>query len=196
MAKVAISGGGLVPGILEKLPSQLVKHVYFVQLTKWRLSSHQAQGPCLYCAWFSGWCKTQTSVSLLRSWVNTAEHSHAGGAPSLSLSTPPLASAHATSFRNARLSAGVCRAGFPSWDEDVGNVIKEKKNSRIEIYPLVTQVELWFRFFPPNNFQKSLKKKKKPWGSPQRQQCSEWSCLGWRCWYPKRSSESTSRNRS
>ena len=91
------------------------------------------------------------------------------GAPSLSLSTPPLASAHATSFRNARLSAGVYRAGFPSWEEDVGNVIKEKKkNSRIEIYPLVTQVELWFRFFPPNNFQKSLKKKKKnPGGVPK-----------------------------
>lgn len=150
MAKVAISGGELVPGILEKPPSQLVKHVYLVRLTKWRLSSHQAQGPCLYCAWFSGWCKTQTSVSLLRSWGKHSWAQSCRGAPSLSLSTPPLASAHATSFRNARLSAGVCRAGFPSWEEDVGNVKKRKtKNSRVEIYPLVTQVELLFRFFPP-----------------------------------------------
>ena len=129
--------------------------------------------------------------------VNTAEHSYAG-------ELHHWASAPCHLLESMQHHSGI--QGYQLVSAELaslhGKRMLEMLKSRTEIYSLNTQVELWFRFFfSPKWFAKKLKKKKKkkptkPWGSPQTQQYSEWSCLGWRCWYPKRSSESTSRNRS
>lgn len=133
MAKVMVaqSEQDVFP-VTENLSSQWAQCIYLVRFPgSFSLSCHKdsAQVPSLYCAWFSGWCKTQTSVSpgsLLRSWgKHSWEQSHWRSTPQR-LSTLPLAIRGATSFRNARLSAGVCIAGSPSWEEYAGNVKKKK----------------------------------------------------------------------
>ena len=131
--------------------------------------------------------------------VNTAEHSHAG-------ELHHWASAPRHLLEPMQHLSGI--QGYQLVSAELaslhGKRMLEMLKSRTEIYSLITQVELWFNFFFPQMIRTKAKKKTKnkkqkntkPWGSPQRQQHSEWSCLGWRCWSPKRSSESTCRNRS
>lgn len=117
----------------HRKPIFSMSSMYLSCPVSWQLLSLLPQRLCtsslpILCL-FSGWCKTQTSVSpgsLLRSWgKHSWEQSHWRSTPQR-LSTLPLAIKGATSFRNARLSAGVCIAGSPSWEEYAGNVKKKK----------------------------------------------------------------------
>lgn len=87
--------------------------------------------------------------------VNTAEHSHAG-------ELHHWASAPHHLLEPMQHLSGI--QGYQLLSAELaslhGKRMFEMFKSRTKIYFFITQVELWFRFFPPKWFTKKLKKKK------------------------------------